>query len=133
MNVSLERARDRSLPAVSVRSGEAASGYVRVVAASRHLYLPMTEAEFERVHDLRHRQRWATIGGVGCLVVGVALSRVPLLMGLAVVIAVVSAVLWLLLALTLRTSLPSAAVDGATVELRRVHPAFAAAVKRDCW
>ncbi|MEM9521015.1 MAG: hypothetical protein AAGA37_16970 [Actinomycetota bacterium] len=126
--VSVDDARERELPRVSVKSGAPADGYAPLTVANRRILLPLTQSEFDRVADLRHRQRWAVIGGVGCLVFGMVLARFPLMIPLALAIAVLSLVLWVALWLMLRAYLPRVRVEGARVELSRVHPAFAAAV-----
>ena len=127
VTVSVRSARHRELPTVSVRSGQRADGFVKVNAKSRRLYLPMTQVEFERVHDLQHRQRWALTGGAACLLFGLAMARFPFMAVLGVLIAAVSGVLWVALWLALRRLLPRIDVDGALVTLRGVHPTFAAA------
>ncbi len=128
VTVSVAAARDRDLPRVSVKSGGAADGYAPVTVANRRILLPLTQAEFDRVTDLQHRQRWAFYGGAGCLLFGMALARFPLMVPLALVIAVLSAVLWGVIWFTLRAYLPGMSVEGASVHLTRVHPAFVAAV-----
>ena len=121
-------ARDRSLPAVSVRSGEPADGYAPVTVANRRIFLPLTQHEFERVRDLQHRQKWAVRGGVGCLAFGLAMARFPIMLPLAIVIAVLSAVLWAIVWFALKAYLPSMDVDGSRIRMARVHERFAAAV-----
>ena len=126
--VSVADARDRALPSVSVKSGKPADGYAPVTVASRRIHLPLTQAEFDRVKDLQHRQKWAVYGGVGCLLFGMALARFPLMVPLALVIAVLSLVLWVVIKLTLRAYLPGMTVEGAEVRLTRVHQGFVAAL-----
>ena len=128
VTVSVAAARDRALPAVSAKSGGPADGYAPVTVANRRIQLPLTQSEFDRVKDLQHRQRWAFYGGAGCLLFGLALARFPLMVPLALVIAVLSAVLWGVIWVTLRAYLPGIRVEGSSVELSRVHPAFVAAV-----
>lgn len=129
--VSVAAARERALPPVSVKSGEPADGYAPVIAAGRRLYLPLTQAEFDRVRYLRHRQAWALWGGVGCVGFGLALARFPAMVPLAAVIAALSAVLWGVVWVTLKAYLPVIDVDGSMVSLTRVHDRFAAAVRGD--
>lgn len=126
--MSVAAARDRALPSVSVKSGQPADGYAPVTVASRRIHLPLTQAEFDRVKDLQHRQRWAVYGGVGCLLFGMALARFPLMVPLALVIAVLSLVLWVVLWVTLRAYLPGMSVEGAQIRLTRVHQAFVTAL-----
>ena len=126
--VSVADARDRSLPKVSVKSGRPADGYAPVTVANRKIHLPLTQAEFDRVKDLQHRMKWAVYGGVGCLAFGMALARFPVMVPLALVIAVLSLVLWIVLKLTLRAYLPGMTVEGASVRLTRVHPGFVSAL-----
>ncbi|MCH1434834.1 MAG: hypothetical protein L7U56_04120 [Acidimicrobiales bacterium] len=128
VTVSVAAARDRDLPRVSVKSGGVADGFAPVTVANRRILLPLTQAEFERVADLQHRRRWAVYGGAGCLLFGLALARFPLMMPLALVIAVLSAVLWCAISFALKAYLPRMTVEGASVHLTRVHPAFVAAV-----
>ena len=126
--VSVVDARDRALPKVSVKSGLPADGYAPVTVANRRIHLPLTQREFDRVADLQHRQKWAVYGGVGCLAFGMALARFPLMVPLALVIAVLSLVLWVVLKLTLRAYLPGMSVEGSKVQLTRVHDAFVSAL-----
>ena len=126
--VSVVDARDRALPSVSVKSGEPADGFAPVTVSNRRIHLPLTQTEFDRVKDLQHRQRWAIYGGVGCVAFGAALARFPLIMPLAVAIAVLSLILWIVLKLTLRAYLPGMSVDGTKVRLTRVHQGFVAAL-----
>ncbi|MEM9468440.1 MAG: hypothetical protein AAGA90_23935 [Actinomycetota bacterium] len=126
--VSVADARDRSLPPVSVKSGAPADGYAPVTVANRRIHLPLTQAEFDRVKDLQHRQRWAIYGGVGCVAVGAALARFPLIVPLALAIAVLSVVLWVVVKLTLRAYLPGMNVEGSQIRLTRVHQGFVAAL-----
>lgn len=126
--VSVADARDRSLPSVSVKSGKPADGYAPVTVANRRIHLPLTQAEFDRVKDLQHRQRWAVYGGVGCVGFGVALARFPLIVPLALAIAILSLVLWVVLKLTLRAYLPGMTVDGTRVRMTRVHAGFVSAL-----
>lgn len=129
--VTVAAARDRSLPAVSVKSGRPADGYAPVTVANRKIFLPLTQAEFDRVRHLQHRQKWAVWGGVGCLAFGAAMARFPVMLPLALVIAALSAVLWVVVVLALKAYLPSMEVDGSRVRLGRVHDRFAAAVRAD--
>lgn len=126
--VSVAAARDRALPSVSVKSGQPADGYAPVTVANRRIHLPLTQAEFDRVKDLQHRQKWAVYGGVGCLLFGMALARFPLMVPLALVIALLSLVLWVVIKLTLRAYLPGMTVEGAQIRLTRVHQAFVTAL-----
>ena len=126
--MSVVDARDRSLPSVSVKSGEPADGYAPVTVANRRIHLPLTQPEFDRVKDLQHRQRWAIYGGVGCLAFGAALARFPLMIPLGLAIAALSLVLWVVLKLTLRAYLPGMTVEGTRIRLTRVHPGFVAAL-----
>lgn len=126
--VSVAAARDRALPPISVKSGQPAEGYAPVTVANRKVFLPLTQAEFDKVNDLRHRQKWALWGGVGCLAFGAAMARFPVMLPLAVVIAVLSAVLWAVVWLALKTYLPSMDVEGSRIRMTRVHARFAAAV-----
>lgn len=121
-------ARDKTLPPISVKSGRPAEGYAPVTVANRRIFLPLTQAEFERVTDLQHRQKWSLGGGVGCLAFGVAMARFPVMLPLAVVIALLSAALWGLIWFALRTYLPSMDVEGSRIRMGRVHEGFAAAV-----
>lgn len=129
--VSVAAARDRSLPPLSVKSGEAADGYAPVTVANRKVYLPLTQPEFDRVAGLQRRQRWTAWSGVACLAFGAAMARFPLMVPLAIVIAVLSALQWGLTWAFLKAYLPSMAVDGGRIRLGRVHTAFAAAVRGD--
>lgn len=126
--VSVAAARDRALPRVSVKSGRPADGYAPVTVANRRILLPLTQPEFDRVADLQHRKKWAFYGGAGCLLFGLALARFPLMVPLAIVIAVLSVILWVVLHLTLKAYLPGMSVDGAKVQLTRVHEGFASAL-----
>lgn len=126
--VTVAAARDKSLPAVSVRSGAPADGYAPVTVANRRIFLPLTQHEFERVRDLQRRQRGALWGGVGCLAAGAAMARFPIMLPLAIVIAVLSAVLWVIVWFALKAYLPSMDVDGTRIRMARVHDGFAAAV-----
>ena len=130
--VTVTAARERGLPPVSVRSGAVADGYVPVTVANRRVYLPVTQAEFDRVRYLRRRQRGALWGGLACFALGAAMARFPVMLPLAGVIAVLSAVLWGLATMTLRAYLPAVSVDGELLRLRRVHEGFVAAVSADC-
>ena len=129
--VSVAVACDRGLPPVSVKSGEVADGYAPVTVSGRRLYLPLTQAEFDRVRSLQHRRTSAVWGGVGCVAFGLALVRFPAMMPLALVIAALSAVLWGVVRLALTGYLPAIEVDGSVVRLARVHARFAAAVDAD--
>ena len=126
--VTVAAARDKSLPAVSVRSGAPADGYAPVTVANRRIFLPLTQPEFERVRELQHRQRWALWGGVACLAVGAAMARFPAMLPLAIVIALLSAVLWAMIWFALKAYLPSMDVEGSRIRMARVHEGFAAAV-----
>lgn len=126
--VSVADARDRALPRVSVKSGRPADGYAPVTVANRRVLLPLTQPEFDRVADLQHRKKWALYGGAGCLLFGLALARFPLMVPLALVILVLSVILWVVLHLTLKAYLPGMSVDGARIELTRVHKGFASAL-----
>ncbi|MEO0494240.1 MAG: hypothetical protein AAF081_12575 [Actinomycetota bacterium] len=126
--VSVAAARDRSLPRISVKSGQPAEGYAPVTVANRRIHLPLTQREFDRVADLQKRQKWAVSGGVGCLLFGMALARFPLMVPLALAIAVLSLVLWVAVRLALRAYLPGISVEGSKVQLTRVHARFVAAL-----
>lgn len=130
--MTVTAAQERGLPPVSVRSGVVADGYVPVTVANRRVYLPVTQAEFDRILDLRRRQRGALWGGLSCFALGVAMARFPVMLPLAGVIAVLSAVLWGLAAMMLRAYLPALSVDGPLLRLRRVHEGFVTAVSADC-
>ena len=129
--VSVAAARDRSLPSVSVRSGKPADGFAPVTVANRQIFLPLTQAEFDRVRYLQHRQRWALYGGLGCLAFGAAMARFPLMLPLAIVIVVLSAILWVVVWFSLKRFVPSMDVDGSRIRMSRVHEQFAAAVRAE--
>ena len=129
--VSVAAARDRALPPVSVKSGEAADGYAPVTVANRKIFLPLTQAEFDRVAGLQRRQRWTAWSGVACLAFGAAMARFPVMLPLALAIAVLSAAQWGLMWFFLKAYLPSMDVDGGRIRLGRVHARFAAAVRGD--
>ena len=130
VRVSRAAARERRLPPVSVRSGKRADGFAEAGRAPYVIRVPLTQAEFDQVQSLRVRQRSAIWGGAGCLAVGAALARFPVLLPLGVLIAVLSAVLWGVCWLMLRRLLPVVEPGPGAKEftLRGVHKGFAAAV-----
>ncbi len=126
--VSVAVACARTLPKVSVKSGEPADGYASVAIANRRIHLPLTQDELDRVADLQRRQRRSVLGGVACLFVGVILARFPLMVPLALVIAAISVMLWIAIRLALRAYLPGISIEGSNVRLTRVHAGFVAAL-----
>jgi hypothetical protein len=130
VEVDRRTAVERRLPSVSVKSGARADGYVPAGKSGEHVFVPLTQAEFDQVQYLRRRQKSAIYGGVACFVLGGALSRFTLLLPLGVIISVLSAVLWVLATLAIKRFLPGVDIspDGRQVELSRVHPDFVAAV-----
>lgn len=123
-------ARERRLPPISVRSGDAADGYCPAGRAPWVIAVPLTQAEFDRVLWLRRRQASALYGGVACVVVGVAMARFPLLAPLGLTIGVLSGLLWFVCRLALRRILPRVEPGPGAAEftLRGVHAKFAAAM-----
>lgn len=121
---------ERRLPSVSVKSGERADGYAPAGKAGEHVFVPLTQAEFNHVRYLRRRQKSAIYGGVACFVLGGALSRFALLLPIGAIIAVLSGALWVLATLALKRFLPAVDIspNGKRVELSRVHRDFVAAV-----
>ncbi len=126
--VSVTDACGRTLPKVSVKSGEPADGYASVTIANRRIHVPLTQDEFNRVADLQRRQRRSVFGGVACLFVGVSLARFPLMVPLALVIGAISLILWIVIRLALQAYLPGIAVEGSNVRLTRLHAGFVAAL-----
>lgn len=131
IRVSRADARDRRLPLVSVRSGRPADGYAAAGRAPYVARLPLTQAEFDLVQRLQRRRTSAVWGGVGCVVVGLAMARFPAMFPLAVVIGLLSVVLWVSAAWSLRRVLPRVVPGpGATdLTLRGVHRRFVRAVQ----
>jgi len=125
-------ARSRSFPLVSARSGKPADGYAKAGPKAHPVLVPLTQTEFDRVRDIRRRQRSAKYGGFACVAVGVALSRFPVILPLGVVIAVLSGALWMVAAFTVNAYLPGVDIDEerGKVELTRVHKRFVAAVTK---
>ncbi len=121
---------ERRLPRVSVKSGERADGYAPAGKSGEEIFVPLTQAEFDRVKYLRRRQKSAIYGGVACFALGAALSRFAVLLPLGVIIAVLSLGLWILVTLALKRFLPGVDIspNGRRVELSRVHRGFVAAV-----
>ncbi len=130
VEVDRHAAVERRLPPVSVKSGGRADGYVPAGKSGEQVLVPLTQAEFDHVQYLRRRQKSAIYGGVACFVLGGALSRFALLLPLGAIIAVLSAVLWVLATLALKRFLPGVDIspNGRRVELSRVHRKFVAAV-----
>ncbi|MDW3217660.1 MAG: hypothetical protein R8F63_03520 [Acidimicrobiales bacterium] len=128
--VARAAARERGLPLVSVRSGRRADGFAEAGRAPFLIRVPLTQAEFDEVQTLRNRQRSALWGGVGCLALGAALARFPVVFPFALVIAALSAVMWGVCWLLLRRLLPRVEAGPGAQEftLRGVHSAFADAV-----
>ena len=131
-SVAVDVATSRTLPLVSIRSGDVADGFVTLEVDGHLLHLPLTGAEFQRVRFLRRRARSARWGGALCLAIGLAMARFPLMLPLGVMIAGLSLLLWAVTRLAIRTYLPSVEVVGSDVRLRRVHGRFAAALAADC-
>ncbi|MDG1877523.1 MAG: hypothetical protein P8I99_08920 [Acidimicrobiales bacterium] len=129
--ISVASARERLLPALSVKSGEPADGYAPVTVANRKIFLPLTQPEFDRVTGLQRRNRRTAWSGVACLAFGAAMARFPVMLPLAIAIALLSALQWGLTWVLLRAYLPSMTVDGGRIRLVRVHEQFAAAVRGD--
>lgn len=130
VEVDRRAAVERRLPPVSVKSGAPADGYAAAGKSGEHVFVPLTQVEFNQVRYLRRRQKSAIYGGVACFVLGGALSRFTLLLPLGAVIAVLSVVLWVLATMTLKRFLPGVDVsaNGRRVELSRVHGDFVVAV-----
>lgn len=128
--VDLGAAQRRKLPQVSVKTGKPADGYVTAGPKDCPVFLPLTQSEFDRVQQCRHQQRWAIYGGVGCLLFGAALARFPLMLPLALVIAVLSVALWFVAGAAAKGYLPRIEVDqtAGLLRLGRVHKGFVAAV-----
>lgn len=132
VRVGLGDARRRRLPPVSVRSGRPADGYAPAGRPPYVVRVPLTQDEFDEVLGLQQRRRSALWGGVACLALGVAMARFPVLLPLALAIAVLSAVLWALAVVALRRRLPRV-VPGpgaGEVTLHGVHRDFARALER---
>ncbi len=106
VEVDRRAAVERRLPPVSVKSGAPADGYAAAGKSGEHVFVPLTQVEFNQVRYLRRRQKSAIYGGVACFVLGGALSRFTLLLPLWAVIAVLSVVLWVLASLALIRFLP---------------------------
>ena len=128
--VDLQMARSRAFPPISAKSGKRADGYAKAGRKARAILVPLTQAEFDRVQYLRRRQRSAKLGGLVCVAVGLALARFPVILPLGIVIALVSAALWVVATLALNAYLPGIDIDEERrkVELTRVHKGFVAAV-----
>jgi len=124
-------ARDRGLPAISVRSGKAANGYAEAGKAPYVIRVPLTQDEFDEVQQLKVRQKKAVYGGVACVALGVAMARFPVLLPLGLVIGVLSLVLWVACWMMLRRLLPQVEPGPKADEftLRGVHKSFAEALK----
>lgn len=132
VEVELVAARERRLPLVSVRSGRRADGYAPAGSPPGTVAVPLTQEEFDRLLDLRRRQRSGLALAPVFLVLGLAFARYPVLLPLGIVTAGVSLALWGAAALAVRRLLPDVRVDEARgrVELRRVHRRFAEVVSR---
>jgi hypothetical protein len=132
VEVELERARDRRLPLVSVRSGRRADGYAPAGRPLGAVQLPLTQAEFDELLRLRSRQRSGLRLAPVFVLAGVALSRYPALLPLGLVTAFVSLLLAAVATFAIRRHLPSVSIDAgsARVTLRRVDPHFAEVVHR---
>ena len=130
VRVARADARDRRLPAVSVRSGRPAEGYAEAGKRPFVIRVPLTQAEFNQVQTLVRRQKSALYGGVLCVAFGVAMARFPVMLPLGLCIGLVSAVLWGACWLLLRRLLPRVEPGPGAGEftLRGVHKGFAAAV-----
>ena len=94
--------------------------------------VPLTQEEFDRLQELRRRQRSGLYLTPVFVVLGLAFARYPVLLPLGLVTAGVSLALWAVAALTARRLLPDVRIDEAKgrVELRRVHRRFAEVVSR---
>ena len=132
VEVELHHATGRTLPLVSVRSGERADGYAPAGKPPGTVLLPLTQQEFDRLLWLRARQRSGLVLAPVFVAFGVALARYPVLLPLGLVTAAVSLLLWAAAALAVRRLLPEVDVDEerGRVELRRVHRRFAEVVNR---
>lgn len=130
VRVALSHARDRKLPAVSVRSGEPADGFAKAGRPPYVIRVPLTQHEFDQVQLLTGRQRSAVWGGVLCVAFGAAMARFPFMLALGLIIGVVSAVLWGACWLFLRRLLPQIepGPGAGEITLRGVHRQFAAAL-----
>ena len=131
VRVARADAEHRRLPLVSVHSGRPGQGYA--VAGRRPLVVrvPLTQPEFDRLLVLERRRQSAVWGGVGCVALGVAMARFPVMLPLALVIGALSLVLWILAAAARRRLLPRVEPGGRpdVVVLRGVHRDFVAAVE----
>ncbi|RMH77382.1 MAG: hypothetical protein D6683_09085 [Actinomyces sp.] len=160
VTVPLAAARDRRLPAVSVRSGRSADGYVPVAVATGSLgigwvlvllgppgwlllaltsdwfrdevtvHLPHTEREFRRRHRVERARRDGIVGTVAGAAAGLALSRTPGLLVVGLAITCVSAALWVAASWARGALTPDLRLDGERLILAGVHEDFVAAVGR---
>lgn len=131
VRVERSRARDRSLPLVSVSSGKPADGYAPAGKTPFVIRVPLTQTEFDRVHALRSRQKSSLYGGVVCVALGVAMARFPVLLPLGLLVGVLSAALWGACWFMLRRLVPQVEAGPKADEftLRGVHRDFAAALR----
>ncbi|MEM7141751.1 MAG: hypothetical protein AAF548_12045 [Actinomycetota bacterium] len=133
VRVTRARARDRSLPLVSVRSGEPADGFAKAGSPPYVVQVPLTQAEFDKLQDLKRRQRSALWGGVLCVAVGAALSKFAFLLPFGILIGVLSVALWGACWVAIKRLLPDVEPGPGADEftLRGVHKGFAAALEGD--
>lgn len=146
VRVSLADATERRLPLVSVRSGQPADGYLgvpvglgfgeRVVWSVTQrstglpvVQLPLTEPEFDQVMRLRRAERSGVVNAVLFVVLGLALSRFPLLLPLGMTIGAVSVLVFVVARFSLARVVPGLDARRGMVIIEGAHAEFVTSVE----